>query len=65
VTGPRGDVDLAAELGHVDQHDVHADPAAGDLGDLLLGRKAWVKNETRQLLVAHAADLVLGREARR
>src|SRR6202030_2805707 len=58
------DVDLATKLGYVDQHDVHADPAAGDAGDLLLGREARRENEARQLLVAQAADLVLGRKAR-
>ena len=50
-------VDGAADLVDVGAHDVHADAAAGDAGDLLGGREAGREDELVNLRVGQLVDL--------
>ena len=52
LAGPAGDPDRAPHRMHHVLHDVEPDAAAGDLGDLLLGREAGQEEEVEQLGLA-------------
>ncbi len=58
----RGQGDRAADRLDVLTHDIHADAAAGDIGDLFGGREARREDESVDFLVAHPFELRLGRQ---
>ena len=59
------DVDQAAHPFDVGAHHVHADAAAGDVGQLLGGREAGVEDQLGGLLVADALGVRLAQQAER
>src|SRR5690606_3884219 len=54
-----GDLDFSAQLLDVALHDIHADAAAGNGGDLLRGGKAGGENERERFL---SAEFFAGRD---
>ncbi len=50
----RLDLDLPAQLTDARLHHVHADAAAGNVGDLLLGREPWQEHQVQAFLAAQA-----------
>ncbi len=56
----RDDVDVAAEFVQVGLDDIHADTAAGDIGDLCRRGKTWEKNDVNLLFLRHQLNLFRG-----
>ena len=58
----RGDIDDAANLFDIIAHHIHADTAAGQIGDFRGRGKSWREDKAMDLLLGHRGELFMGGE---